>query len=130
MPDEIRKLSGFPEFFGNFLAERMQAQWRKERARCIQDMERHNDADDSCIDSAVALIALAREAHRVFDNQPAGEKRRLLNFLLSNCTRANRELTATFAEPFDFLEKTVAKMAAPSAPEGAESGQKTKWLPE
>jgi len=109
---------------------RMREQWREERERCRRSMERLNDADDSYIDSGVALIRLAKDAHRVFENQPAGEKRRLLNFLLSNCSWANGELSAKFNEPFDFLAETVAEAARISAAQGPESAQKMKWLPE
>jgi site-specific DNA recombinase len=108
---------------------RMSEQWREERDRCHRDMERYNEADDSYIDSGVALIRLTREAHRVFETQPAGEKRRLLNFLLSNCIWANGELRADFNEPFDLLAETVADAARHSAAEGPESAQNEKWLP-
>lgn len=108
---------------------RMSEQWREERDRCHRDMERYNEADDSYLDSGVALIGLAKEAHRVFDTQPAGEKRRLLNFLLSNCTWADGELRADFNEPFDFLAETVAGAARLTAAEGPESAQNAKWLP-
>lgn len=70
------------------------------------------------------------DAHRVFEIQPAGQKRRLLNFLLSNCIWANGELRADFNQPFDFLAETVADATRLTAGEGPDSARKMKWLPE
>ena len=35
--------------------------------------------------------------------QPASEKRRLLDFVVSNCSWANGELTVEFRQPFDLI---------------------------
>lgn len=107
---------------------RMQVQWRDERDRCLRDIERLHSADDSYIDSGVALLKLAKDAHRLFEIQDAGEKRRLLNFLLSNCSWANGQLTAAFKEPFDMLAETVSEANALERSQGAEKAQKTNWL--
>jgi hypothetical protein len=60
--------------------------------------------------------------------QPAKEKRRLLNFLLSNCTWQQGTLTVEYKEPFDMLAKTVASATRVEATEGAEMAQKQVWL--
>jgi len=44
----------------------------------------------------------------LFAAQEPREKRRLLNFLLSNCTWEDGEVVATFREPFDMLAETAA----------------------
>ena len=38
------------------------------------------------MDEGIALLRLARTAHTLFENYSGIEKRRLLNFVLSNCT--------------------------------------------
>jgi len=113
---------------GEGFYRRMQAQWRDERDRCLRDIERHHEADDSYIDAGVTLIQLAKDSHLIFEKATAGEKRTLLNLLLSNCSWANGELTATFKEPFDFLADHIAQTASTSISEGPEKGQSERWL--
>lgn len=64
---------------------RMSLQWRDEIDRCQRDMTRHLEASSACKDEGVALLTLARKAHGLFEPVPSIEKRRLLNFQLSNC---------------------------------------------
>jgi len=105
------------------------AQWRDEQERCERDIERHRAADDSYMDQGIQLLDLAQNAHQLFMAQPAKEKRRLLNFLLSNCTWQQGTLTVEYKEPFDLLAETVAAAARVEAAEGAEMAQKQIWLP-
>lgn len=60
------------------------------------------------MDGGIALLELANQAGELFERQPAGEKRRLLEFLLSNSCWADGELTPQFRQPFDLLKVTVA----------------------
>lgn len=62
----------------------MSEEWRAEQERCLRDIERHQDADQSYLDDGVRLIELAQNAQRLFEKQDSREKRRLLNFLVSN----------------------------------------------
>ena len=43
----------------------------------------------------------------LLERQEPREKRRLLNFVLSNCTWENGEVVATFRQPFDMLAETA-----------------------
>src|SRR5215472_11375894 len=94
----VDKLDGLVEtaFF-----EKMSNQWRDEQNRCLREIERHQAADQSYMDEGVQLLELARNAQRLFANQEAREKRRMLNFLLSNCTWEDGNVVATFRQPFD-----------------------------
>jgi hypothetical protein len=56
----------------------------------------------------VRLIELARNAQRLFEKQDSREKRRLLNFLVSNSSWRGGELTVTLRQPFDLIAKTTA----------------------
>ena len=49
-------------------------------------IERHQSADQSYLEDGLRLIGLAQNAQRLFAKQDAREKRRLLNFLVSNCS--------------------------------------------
>jgi site-specific DNA recombinase len=88
--------------------DRMSNQWREEQARCQREIERQQNADKSYLDEGVALLDLARNAQRLFAKQEPREKRRLLSFVLSNCTWEDGEVVATFREPFDMLAETAA----------------------
>jgi hypothetical protein len=58
-------------------------------------------------DEGVALLDLARNAERPFAQQDrVNEKRRLLNFLLSNCAWEGGKIAAAFRQPFDMLSET------------------------
>jgi len=71
---------------------------------------------------------LARNAQRLFAQQEPREKRRLLNFVLSNCTWEDGQVVATFRQPFDLLAETTA-MAARIAPDETAKSAKTEiWL--
>lgn len=66
--------------------ERMSNQWREEQSRYLREIEQHQYADKSFMDEGVKLLDLARNAQRLFAKQEPREKRRRLNFVLSNCT--------------------------------------------
>lgn len=108
--------------------QRMQFQWREERDRCLKDIERRHEADDSYLDNGIALLRLASEARRIFELKSASEKRDLLGFLLSNCKWANGELTAIFREPFDLLAETAGIDATRDTAAKSKSGKIENWL--
>ena len=94
------------EKIGGEFYDRMAGQWREEQSRCLGDIERHQDAEQSYMDEGVRVLELARNAQAMFEWQPAREKRRLLNFVLSNCSWQDGEVVPTFRQPFDLLVKT------------------------
>jgi site-specific DNA recombinase len=55
------------------------------------------------VDEGVQILELAQNAQKFFEQQEPREKRRLLNFILSNCTWEYGELLATFRQLFDFF---------------------------
>ena len=74
---------------------------------------------------------LAVRAHELFERQEAVEKRRLLNFLLSDGVWKGGVLTAEYRQPFDML--ALAREAAGDDDEmgsGAKNGQFENWRPE
>ena len=89
----IDKLDG--KIGGEFF-EKMAGQWREDQTRCLRDIERHQEAEQSYMDEGVRILELARNAQALFERQPAREKRRLLNFVLSNFSWEDGEVVATF----------------------------------
>ena len=108
--------------------EKMSNEWREAQNSCLREIERHQEADKSYMDEGVQLLELARKAQELFAQQEPREKRRLLNFLLSNCTWEDGEVIATFRQPFDLLAETAVS-AGRAAADGTGGSTKTEiWL--
>src|SRR6202043_2205055 len=103
--------------------EKMSAQWREGQNRCPREIERHQSADQSYMDEGMQLLELARNAQKLFERQEPREKRRLLNFVLSNCTWEDGEVVATFRQPFDLLAATTAIAMQSAAADEANSAK-------
>src|SRR5580700_183971 len=108
--------------------DRMSNRWREEQNRCQREIERHQNADKSYLEEGVALLDLARNAQKLFAKQEPHEKRRLLNFVLSNCTWEDGEVVTTFRQPFDMLAETVTAAAHVRAGDKANSAKTEIWL--
>jgi site-specific DNA recombinase len=109
--------------------DRMSAEWRAEQDRCLREIERHQEADQSYLEEGVRLLELARNAQRLFEKQNPREKRRLLNFVVSNCTWKNGELIANLRQPFDLLAETTAIAALAAASKSPNLAKTEIWLP-
>jgi len=109
--------------------DKMSAEWRAEQDRCLREIERHQEADKSYMDEGVQILELARNAQRLFERQEPRQKRRLLNFVLSNCTWDDGEVVATFRQPFDLLAETTAIAAMSNAENSANFSKSEIWLP-
>ncbi len=108
--------------------EKMSNQWREEQQRCQREIDRHQNAEKSCLSAGVALLELARDAQRLFGRQEPREKRRLLNFLLSNCAWEDGKVVATFRQPCDMLAETIVETRNENAPGGVSERVLEKWL--
>ena len=80
------------------------------------------------MDEGVQILELAQNAQRLFERQEPRQKRRLLNFVLSNCSWADGEMTATFRQPFDLLAETTAIVARQDATTMVNSAKSEIWL--
>ena len=108
--------------------DKMSAAWRAEQDRCQREIDRHQEADKSYMDEGVQILELARNAQRLFARQEPRQKRRLLNFVLSNCSWEDGEVRATFRQPFDLLAETTAIAARQKADNTANSAKSEIWL--
>lgn len=80
------------------------------------------------MEDGIRLLELARNASRLFIKQPAHEKKRLLNLVLSNCEWDKGELRACFRQPFDLLSETVASAAKIDVPPASLPTEHPVWL--
>ena len=122
----VDKLDGLVD---TALFEKMSSQWRGEQDRINREIERHREADRSYLDEGVQTIELAQNAVRLFERQEPRQKRRLLNFVLSNCTWEDGEVVATFRQPFDFLAETAAAAAHLEAGNPTQLAKSEIWRP-
>jgi hypothetical protein len=108
--------------------DKLSGEFRSEQARCIREITWHQAADQSYLEEGVRLLGLAHDARRLFAKQVPHEKRRLLNFVLSNSTWKNGELSVTFRQPFDLLAQTTAIVARGNGGSGLNSPGHPGWL--
>ena len=95
----------------------------------LRNIETHVTANQNYIEEGIKLLQLARRAHELFENQPANEKRKLLNFVLSNSVWKNGKLLAEYRQPFDLLAVAIASDEQLRSLESARAAENENWLP-
>ncbi len=113
--------------------ERLSRAWRAEQDRVLQAIAQHQDANQIYLDDGVRLLRLANRCQELFAQQPVMEKRKLLNFVLSNSSWKHGTLTPVFRKPFDLLVQTKKMATRPEQQKTAGSlsgGKYDIWLPE
>ena len=93
------------EFF-----DQKSAEWRQEQQGILHNLEQHQNANQSYLQEGVAILELANRAAELFEKQSASEKRRLLDFVLSNSSWGNGELTVEFRQPFDLIAVAATEL--------------------
>jgi site-specific DNA recombinase len=86
----------------------MSEQWLLEQDKLMREIARHQAADRSYLEEGARLIEIGQGARRFSLSQRPYEQRRLSNFVLSNSTRKDGELTPTFRQPFDLIAEATA----------------------
>jgi hypothetical protein len=86
------------EFF-----DRKAAEFRSEQSRLMRDIQAHQSANRSYVEDGIRLLELAHRAHELFESQPASEKRKLLDFVVSNSSWRAGRLEAEYRQPFDLI---------------------------
>lgn len=86
-------------------------------------IEDHQIANQSYLDESAQLPELAARAHELFRKQEPREQRRLLDFVLSNGTWKDNELTPTFRKPFDLIA-VAAESARAKTTASADTGNR------
>jgi site-specific DNA recombinase len=107
--------------------------WRKDQTDIARKIENHQTANHNYIDEGIRILELAQRAHSLFERQTAVEKRKLLNYVLSNSTWKDGILTPSYRKPFDLIvgmqQKAVDNFAGMSGKFEKEA-QIEKWLPD
>jgi site-specific DNA recombinase len=103
-------------------------QWRFEQDKIAADIALHQAADRSYLAEGVQLIDLAQGAKRLFADQEPKAQRQLLNFVLSNSTWQNGELSVVFRQPFDLIAETAAKANGSGGSGGLNPPEHPVWL--
>lgn len=107
---------------------RISNQRKDELRRCEEDLTRFQEANHTYMDDGVALLRLAREAHNIFESHEGATRRKLLTFVLSNCTWKWGVLTAEFRQPFNLLEESFGQLFDENGPNGYNDAKKDNWL--
>lgn len=79
--------------------------WQEEQANILATIEKHKDANTNYYAQGIHLLELAQKAYSLYLQQTPTQRRRLLNFLLSNCTLDAGNLDPTYKKPFDLMAK-------------------------
>jgi site-specific DNA recombinase len=93
----------------------------------LRNIETHSTANENYIEEGIKLLQLARRAHELFENQPANQKRKLLDFVLSNSVWKNRKLLAEYRQPFDLF--AVASDQRTRSVQPTHAVENENWLP-
>ena len=103
--------------------------WRHEQDRILRSIEEHQAANQTYLEEGIRILELSRRAYELFVKQEPREKRRLLNFLLSNCSWKNGELTAIYRQPFNMIAEMNLSHQKQKATSQVKSGPFENWLP-
>jgi site-specific DNA recombinase len=97
------------------------AKWQAEKARLMEELARHEQADDQYLHTGVRVLELAERARELYLRQDAGNRRQLHGFLLQQCTLQAGRLTPTYRQPFDILARMASEAHATAARRGRSS---------
>ena len=75
------------------------------------------------------LLELTRNMHRLFEKQPAAEKRRLLDFVVSNSVWKDGRIIPSWRQPFDMIAVANESERPVNPDDKPESGLNRNWLP-
>jgi len=84
-------------------------QWQEEQTNILATIQRHQDANSNYFAQGIHILELAQKAYSLYIKQKPAEKRRLLNFVLSNCTLNDGTLCPTYKKPFDLIAKGLTR---------------------
>jgi len=109
--------------------DRKSSEWRREQDQLLCSIDEHHKANQTNLEEGIRLLDLAQWAHRLFQKQKPREKRRLLNFLISNCSWKGGDLTPVFRQPFDMLLIANSARTQPEESIPSPNLDFENWLP-
>jgi DNA invertase Pin-like site-specific DNA recombinase len=109
--------------------DRNAREWSEQAVTIRRQIEQHRMDDVAKrLDHGAELLELTKNARKLFDAQLPREKRKLLNFVVSNSTLTEDKLTVTYRQPFDLFATWSEAMKKPPTSERLENGQNEEWL--
>ena len=111
------------------LFERKSTEYRQEQAAILTKIEGYGVADGRYVEAGIKLLELTRNMHRLFEKQQAAEKRRLLNFVVSNSIWKGGEIVPAWRQPFDMIALANASGNGGEGSGGPQNGLNKNWLP-
>lgn len=109
--------------------ERKSAECRQEQARILAEIEGFGAADGQYMEAGIKLLELTRNMHRLFEKQESAEKRKLLNFVVSNSVWKGGEIVPEWRQPFDMIAVANQTNRNGDGGEGPENASNENWLP-
>ncbi len=90
--------------------DQLREQWQTEQDQLLRQIEQHQNANRNYLAEGIRILELANKnkVYRLYLRQTSANKRKLLNFVLSNCTFVDGNLTPTYRKPFDLLVKRLS----------------------
>ncbi len=111
----------------NTFYDRKAAEWRQDQRRTMEEVRNHETANRNYLDAGIRVLELSTRATELFEEQPALEKRRLLKFMISNCTWRDGELTVNYRQPFDLIADANRTKKAQPVEIGVELAETEIW---
>jgi site-specific DNA recombinase len=110
--------------------DRKSREYRDRQSQILAEIDQHGAADCQYTDAGIRLLELARNMHRLFAQQPAAEKRRLLDFVVPNSIWSNGKVIPAWRQPFDMIALANQSNTSTDVPSCPEKEQNTNWLPD
>lgn len=95
----------------------LKKQTEDELEQVRKKIDANKQADTRYLEYGIRLLELAQTAYESYSRRSPAEKRKLLNFVCSNCTLKDGKLTPTYRQPFALLASTVSMLKKREAPD-------------
>jgi len=92
-------------------------------------VKKHQNANHPYLGEGVTILELVQKAAILYDKQNMAEKRRLIDFVLSNSIWQQGKLIPTYRKPFDMLTVTNLFSQKKKAVNGKIDSLRLIWLP-
>jgi site-specific DNA recombinase len=86
---------------------RKHEEYKAEMLRVTESLRQHEQGNFDYVESGIRILELAKNASLLYSQQNMLEKRRILNFLLSNCSLADGKVDYDYLPPFDLIASGV-----------------------
>jgi site-specific DNA recombinase len=111
------------------LFERKSGEYRQDQARIQAEINGFGTVDGQYMDAGIRLLELTRNMHRLFEKQQAAEKRRLLDFVVSNSVWREGKIVPVWRQPFEMIAFANESAQTETSGEPPEHGLNQNWLP-